>query len=172
MSTNVAVGKNRTNDPPCWRGGSGLSTQGETTVGSGSTGPPSWILTSAGASAALVTLGYLVQAARDHLLGVELRANLTLADFGLVGARFLVDVITLVLRTIGLHPLLTPAVILLAGLLLFWWLRRDHEALTPAGITLRLMIIVLVLVGKAVVFDVPTALIENVLVERVDVNRV
>jgi hypothetical protein len=132
---------------------------------------PRWILTSAGASAALVAVGYLVEAARDRLLGVELHYNVAVADYGLVGARFFVDLITLLLRTIGLHPVITGIVLIATTIAALALLRfRSHE-ITLRGLIVRSLVIILLLGMKAVAFDIPTALIENVLVERADASR-
>ena len=54
---------------------------------------PAWLLSSAGASALLVAFGYLVEVSRDELLGVALRDNVTLPEYGVSGARFLINVL-------------------------------------------------------------------------------
>ncbi|HEV7919717.1 MAG TPA: hypothetical protein VGR02_02885 [Thermoanaerobaculia bacterium] len=132
---------------------------------------PPWILTSAGASAALVAIGYLVEAARDRLLGVELHYNVAMADYGLVGARFFVDLITLLFRTVGLHPVITGIVLVAATLTALAALRFRDRTLTLRGVMVRFLIILLLLGVKAIAFDIPTALIENVLVERADLSH-
>jgi hypothetical protein len=145
---------------------------GDEAVRSSTAQVPAWLLSSAGVSALLVAFGYLVEAARDHLLGVELRGNVALAEYGLVGARFIVNVITLGFRWIGLHPVITGGLIVLALAIAFFVARRRLTVeLTPQKILLRFMIILLLLLGKAAFLDVPAALIENVLIDRTDPKR-
>lgn len=133
---------------------------------------PSWILSSAGASALLITFGYLVEAARDHLLGVAIRENVTLAEYGLAGARFVVNVITLAFRWMGLHPVLAGALALFFVAIGIVTARISKDRLGAVWVHVGVAIILLLLLLKAAFIDVPSALIENVLIERTEPTRV
>jgi hypothetical protein len=136
---------------------------------------PAWLLSSAGASALLVAFGYLVEVARDELLGVALRDNITLAEYGVSGARFLVNVLTLAFRIIALHPVVAfsvvvvmTAVALAAGRLI--WLKEARSP-RPGAVVLQLVLILILLLAKAAALDIPAAIIDNVLIERTDPYR-
>ncbi|HYK03763.1 MAG TPA: hypothetical protein VE974_18540 [Thermoanaerobaculia bacterium] len=136
---------------------------------------PAWLLSSAGASALLVAFGYLVELSRDQLLGIALRDNVTLAEYGVSGARFLVNVITLAFRLVALHPLMTLSAFLIVSVIAIAAGRlsraRQRKSSTPGGTLLQLISILLLFLGKAALFDIPPALIENVLIEATDPHR-
>jgi hypothetical protein len=129
-----------------------------------------WLISSVGIAGIFVASGYIVQSAQESLLGIDLGTHASVGDYSLLGARFFVDVFTVVYRRLAtrIWPLLVLAA---AGAFAAYILAKVRSKASRTGETVLLGLLALSLGVKWVYFDLPPGQIQDVLSTRVELQR-